>query len=98
MNSGQNLEKIKKFIRATNYLTVTQIFLQDNFLLERSLDFEDIKPRLLGHWGSCPGVNHVYAHLLDVQKQLDFAKSGLKTAFMLGPGHAFPALQANLFL
>ncbi len=98
MNSGQNLENIKKFIRAANYLTVSQIFLQDNFLLERELKFDDIKPRLLGHWGSCPGVNHVYAHLLNIQKQLDFAKSGLKTAFMLGPGHAFPALQANLFL
>ena len=98
MNSGQNLENIKKFIRAANYLTVSQIFLQDNFLLERPLAFEDIKPRLLGHWGSCPGVNHVYAHLLNMQKQLDFAKSDLKTAFMLGPGHAFPALQANLFL
>ena len=98
MNSGQNLENIKKFIRATNYLTVAQIFLQNNFLLNRSLEFDDIKPRLLGHWGSCPGVNHVYAHLLNIQKQLDFAKSGLKTAFMLGPGHAFPALQANLFL
>jgi len=98
MNSGQNLENIKKFIRATNYLTVSQIFLQDNFLLERPLTSEDIKPRLLGHWGSCPGVNHVYAHLLNMQKQLDFAKSDLKTAFMLGPGHAFPALQANLFL
>ena len=98
MNSGQNLENIKKFIRAANYLTVSQIFLQDNFLLERPLTSEDIKPRLLGHWGSCPGVNHVYAHLLNMQKQLDFAKSDLKTAFMLGPGHAFPALQANLFL
>ncbi len=98
MNSGQNLKNIKKFIRAANYLTVSQIFLQDNFLLEQELKFDDIKPRLLGHWGSCPGVNHVYAHLLNIQKQLDFAKSGLKTAFMLGPGHAFPALQANLFL
>ena len=98
MNGGQNLENIKKFIRAANYLTVSQIFLQNNFLLERELKFDDIKPRLLGHWGSCPGVNHVYAHLLNIQKQLDFAKSGLKTAFMLGPGHAFPALQANLFL
>ena len=98
MNSGQNLENIKKFIRAANHLTVSQIFLQDNFLLERELKFDDIKPRLLGHWGSCPGVNHVYAHLLNIQKQLDFAKSGLKTAFMLGPGHAFPALQANLFI
>ena len=98
MNGGQNLESLKRFIRAANYLTVSQIFLQDNFLLERDLRFDDIKPRLLGHWGSCPGVNHVYAHLLNIQKQLDFAKSGLKIAFMLGPGHAFPALQANLFL
>ena len=98
MNSGQNLENIKKFIRVANYLTVSQIFLQDNFLLEQQLKFDDIKPRLLGHWGSCPGVNHIYAHLLNIQKQLDFAKSSLKTAFMLGPGHAFPALQANLFL
>lgn len=98
MNSGQNLENIKKFIRAANYLTVSQIFLQDNFLLERPLTSEDIKSRLLGHWGSCPGANHVYAHLLNIQKQLEFAKSGLKTAFMLGPGHAFPALQSNLFL
>lgn len=98
MNSGQNLENIKKFIRATNFLTVAQIFLKENFTAERSLEFGDIKPRLLGHWGSCSGVNTVYAHLLAAQKNLDFAKSPLKTAFMLGPGHAFPALQANLFL
>lgn len=98
MNSGQNLENIKKFIRATNFLTVAQIFLKDNFTVGRDLEFGDIKPRLLGHWGSCSGVNTVYAHLLAAQKNLDFAKSPLKTAFMLGPGHAFPALQANLFL
>lgn len=98
MNSGQNLENIKKFIRATNFLTVAQIFLKENFTVERDLEFGDIKPRLLGHWGSCSGVNTVYAHLLVAQKNLDFAKSPLKTAFMLGPGHAFPALQANLFL
>ncbi|MDO4872399.1 MAG: phosphoketolase family protein [bacterium] len=98
MDSGQNLKNLKKYIRAANYLTVAQIFLQDNFLLNRPLEFSDIKPRLLGHWGSCPGVNYIYAQLLLAQKRLDFAESGLKTAFMLGPGHAFPALQANLFL
>lgn len=98
MNSGQNLENLKKFVRATNYLTVSQIFLKNNFLLDDNLSHEDIKPRLLGHWGSCSGVNTVYAHLLVAQKNLDFASSPLKTAFMLGPGHAFPALQANLFL
>lgn len=98
MNGGNNLNNLKKFIRATNYLSVAQIFLQDNFLLERPLEFKDIKPRLLGHWGSCPGVNHIYAHLLLSQSKLVYANSNLSTAFMLGPGHAFPALQANLFM
>ena len=94
MNGGQKLENLKKYVRAANYLTVAQIFLQGNFLLEKPLSFDDIKPRLLGHWGSCPGVNHVYAHLLRVSQK----PSALNTAFILGPGHAFPALQSNLFL
>lgn len=114
MESGQNLQDLKKYIRAANYLSVAQIFLQDNFLLKEKLEFTDIKPRLLGHWGSCPGVNHVYAHLtlaakkeesLNIKLGLDNgriitsrSKNSLKTAFILGPGHAFPALQANLFL
>ncbi|MGE5327756.1 MAG: phosphoketolase family protein [Thiobacillus sp.] len=89
---GQNSD-IEKFRRATNYLTAAQIFLQDNFLLERPLKFEDIKPRLLGHWGSGPGVNLAYAHLTKMIK-----KYGQEMMFVLGPGHAFPALQANLFL
>ncbi|MBS7346274.1 MAG: phosphoketolase family protein [Candidatus Sacchiramonaceae bacterium] len=97
MQSGQNLDNLKKYIRATNYLTVAQIFLQNNFLLENELKPSDIKPRLLGHWGSCPGANHIYAHLLNLARQ-NQDRSPLKTAFMLGPGHAFPALQANLFL
>ena len=97
MQSGQNLDNLKKYIRAANYLTVAQIFLQNNFLLETKLKSSDIKPRLLGHWGSCPGVNHTYAHLLNLARQ-NQDHSPLKTAFMLGPGHAFPALQANLFL
>ena len=97
MQSGQNLDSVKKYIRAANYLTVAQIFLQNNFLLETKLKSSDIKPRLLGHWGSCPGVNHTYAHLLNLTRQ-NQDRSPLKTAFMLGPGHAFPALQANLFL
>lgn len=97
MQSGQNLDNLKKYIRAANYLTVAQIFLQDNFLLQSKLESDDVKPRLLGHWGSCPGVNYVYAHLLNLAKE-EQGRSPLKTAFMLGPGHAFPALQANLFL
>ncbi|MBR3163983.1 hypothetical protein IKF15_01630 [Candidatus Saccharibacteria bacterium] len=85
---GIDLEQIERRIRFCNYLVVAQIFLQDNFLLERPLEFDDIKPRLLGHWGSCPGVNIAYANL-----RARFP--GMQ--FILGPGHAFPALQANLF-
>ncbi|MGB4420590.1 MAG: hypothetical protein WBI29_02215, partial [Candidatus Saccharimonadales bacterium] len=82
-------ENFDKFRRAANYLSAAQIFLQDNFLLERPLTHEDIKPRLLGHWGSCPGVNMAYVHLNNMVK-----KYGQETMFVLGPGHAFPALQA----
>jgi xylulose-5-phosphate/fructose-6-phosphate phosphoketolase len=84
---------LEKFNRATNYLTAAQIFLQDNFLLERPLTADDVKPRLLGHWGSGPGVNFIYSHLNKLVK-----KYGQEMMFVLGPGHAFPALQANLFL
>lgn len=82
-----------QYFRVANYLTAAQIFLQDNFLLERPLTFDDIKPRLLGHWGSGPGVNLAYMHLNYLAK-----KKGQNILFVLGPGHAFPALQANLFL
>lgn len=87
-------QDLQKFIRATNYLSVAQIFLQANFLLERPLIPADIKPRLLGHWGTCPGINAIYAHLNLLIKQ----KAINQAIFVLGPGHGFPALQANLFL
>lgn len=90
MNGGDSYEK---YLRAANYLSVAQIFLQDNFLLERPLTFEDVKPRLLGHWGSAPGVNLAYMHLSKLIKKFQ-----QEMMFVLGPGHAFPALQANLFL
>ncbi|MEI7539603.1 MAG: phosphoketolase family protein [Candidatus Saccharibacteria bacterium] len=90
---NENILDFERFRRATNYLTAAQIFLQDNFLLERPLTPDDIKPRLLGHWGSGPGVNLVYSHLNKLVK-----KYGQEMMFVLGPGHAFPALQANLFL
>ena len=89
----KDLKATEQYTRAANYLTVAQIFLQDNFLLERPLVPEDIKPRLLGHWGSCPGVNTAYVHLSKYVK-----KYGSEMMFVLGPGHAFPGLQANLFL
>ena len=93
MNYPQNkLQRTAERIRACNYLTVTQIFLKDNFLLERPLSFDDIKPRLLGHWGTCPGINLVYSCMRNI-----FADQKENTVFVLGPGHGFPALQANLF-
>ena len=87
---NNNPTDIEKFRRATNYLTAAQIFLQDNFLLERPLTAADVKPRLLGHWGSGPGVNFAYAHLNKLVKRV-----GQDMMFVLGPGHAFPALQMN---
>src|SRR3989344_1799447 len=84
---------IKQYVRAANYLSAIQIYLQDNYLLERPLISDDIKPRLLGHWGTCPGINFVYAHLNDL-----IIRHRLDMMFVLGPGHGFPALQANLFL
>ncbi|MDR1032678.1 MAG: phosphoketolase family protein, partial [Candidatus Nomurabacteria bacterium] len=86
-------ENIKKFFRAAEYLTVAQIFLQDNFLLERPLQPADIKPRLLGHFGSTPGIIKAYAHLSALIK-----RSGQEMLFVLGPGHGYPGLQASLFL
>lgn len=88
-----NTANFDKYFRAANYLTTAQIFLRDNFLLERELTFDDVKPRLLGHWGSGPGVNLAYAHLNKLAKD-----QNQDILFVLGPGHAFPALQANLFL
>lgn len=87
------VKKIEMYVRAANYLTVSQIYLQDNFLLDRELQFGDIKPRLLGHWGTSPGINFVYANLNHLIK-----KHNLSMIFVLGTGHGFPALQANLFL
>ena len=86
------LEKIKKRIRACDYLSVAQLYLRDNFLLESPLSYDDIKPRLLGHWGTCHGINVAYANLRN------YFSDDPNFNFVLGPGHGFPALQANLFL
>ncbi len=90
---SSEVQSIKKYVRALNYLSAAQIYLQDNFLMERRLKFEDIKPRLLGHWGTCPGINFVYANLNYLIK-----KHKTEMIFVLGPGHGFPAIQANLFM
>ena len=86
------LDSIERRIRACDYLSVAQLFLRDNFLLERPLEFDDIKARLLGHWGTCHGINVAYANLKA------FYGDDPGFSFVLGPGHGFPALQANLFI
>ena len=90
---AQDIPKIQKYIRAANYLSVSQIYLQDNCLLTRPLQSSDIKPKLFGHWGTCPGINFVYAHANYLVRQ-----HNQSTVFVLGPGHGMPALQANLFM
>ncbi|MDP3976331.1 MAG: phosphoketolase family protein [bacterium] len=92
-SKAPSIGQIKKYVRAANYLGAAQIYLQDNFFLKEELKFEHIKPRLLGHWGTVPGINFVYAFCNYLIKKHD-----QKMLFVLGPGHGFPALQANLFL
>jgi len=87
------LAKIDAYWRAANYLSVGQIYLYDNALLKRPLALEHIKPRLLGHWGTTPGLNFIYVHLNRVIKQHD-----LDMIFITGPGHGGPALVANTYL
>ena len=89
----KEVDALKKYVRATNYLAVSQIYLRDNVLLKNPLKFDDIKPRLLGHWGTCPGINFVYAH---VNRLINAKKSDF--LYVVGPGHGFPAIQANLFV
>ncbi len=84
---------LDRYVRAANYLTVGQIYLQANPLLHEPLQAEHVKPRLLGHWGTSPGLNLLYAHLNRVLQQRD-----LSLIYMTGPGHGGPALVANVYL
>src|SRR4029450_7391659 len=79
--------------RASNYLSVGQIYLLDNPLLRRPLTRKDIKPRLLGHWGTTPGLNFLYVHLNRVIRQHD-----VNMIYIIGPGHGGPALVAPAYL
>jgi xylulose-5-phosphate/fructose-6-phosphate phosphoketolase len=89
----EELDLLKIYQRATNYLAAAQIYLHNNVLLHEPLKAEDIKPRLLGHWGTCPGINLIYAHLnrLIIQYDIDMF-------LITGPGHGAPAILANLYL
>jgi xylulose-5-phosphate/fructose-6-phosphate phosphoketolase len=79
--------------RAANYLSVGQIYLKDNPLLERPLTLDDIKPRLLGHWGTTPGLNFLYVHWNRLIRE-----RGLNMIYLIGPGHGGPGLVANTYL
>jgi xylulose-5-phosphate/fructose-6-phosphate phosphoketolase len=87
------LHKMNAYWRAANYLSVGQIYLYDNPLLKKPLKLEHVKPRLLGHWGTTPGLNFIYVHLNRVIKQYD-----LNVIYVTGPGHGGPALVANTYL
>lgn len=91
--SEQQLARIHAYWRAANYLSVGQIYLLDNPLLRQPLTIEHVKPRLLGHWGTTPGLNFIYAHLNRIIKQHD-----LNVLYVAGPGHGGPGLVANTWL
>src|SRR6187401_2932123 len=87
------LDLVDAYWRAANYLSVGQIYLYDNPLLKEPLKAEHIKPRLLGHWGTTPGLNFIYVHLNRLIKAYD-----LDMIYISGPGHGGPALVANTYL
>src|SRR3989344_5692735 len=89
----EELKWAKEYFNALNYLSASAIYLKDNFFLERKLRQGDIKERLVGHWGTCPGINFAYTHL-----NLFVKKTGQETLLVCGPGHGFAAILANLFL
>ncbi len=91
--SAEMLKKIDAWWRAANYLSVGQIYLYDNPLLKKPLKLQHIKPRLLGHWGTTPGLNFLYVHLNRIIKQHD-----LSMIYITGPGHGGPGIVANTYL
>ncbi len=87
------IDQIDAYWRAANYLSVGQIYLRDNPLLKEPLKAEHIKRRLLGHWGTTPGLNFIYAHLNRVIR-----KNDLNMIYIAGPGHGGPGIVANVYL
>ena len=87
------LDRMNRYWMAANFLTVGQIYLSDNPLLKRSLTAEDIKPRLLGHWGTSAGQNFIYTHLNRLIKE-----RGASVIYIAGPGHGGPSLNAHSYL
>lgn len=91
--SPELLERMDAYWRAANYLSVGQIYLRDNPLLKQKLTLADVKPRLLGHWGTTPGLNFLYVHLNRLIQTHD-----LNMIYVTGPGHGGPGLVANTYL
>jgi len=92
-SKDNRLAQINSYWRAANYLGAIQLYLQDNVLLEKPLAPQHIKPRLVGHWGTQPGLNLIYAHLNRLIQDND-----VEVMLVVGPGHGAPAILANLFL
>lgn len=91
--SPEQLAGMNAYWRAANYLSVGQIYLKDNPLLKRPLTLDDVKPRLLGHWGTTPGLNFLYVHWNRIIRERD-----LNLLYIIGPGHGGPGLVANTYL
>jgi len=91
--TNEELARMNAYWRAANYLSVGQIYLLANPLLREPLKIEHIKPRLLGHWGTTPGLNFIYAHMNRVIKKFD-----LNAIYIAGPGHGGPGMVANTYL
>src|ERR1035438_6187133 len=90
--SDRELELLDAYWRAANYLSVGQIYLLDNPLLREPLTIEHVKPRLLGHWGTTPGLNFVYAHMNRI-----INRDELDAIYITGPGHGGPGMVANSY-
>src|SRR5271167_883886 len=91
--TAEELRKIHAYWRAANYLSVGQIYLYANPLLREPLKIEHVKPRLLGHFGTTPGLNFIYVHFNRLIEKFD-----LNAIYIAGPGHGGPGLVANTYL
>ena len=91
--SDKELKNINAYLRAANYLSVGQLYLKDNPLLREKLTLDQIKPNVVGHWGTAPGQNFVYVHLNRIIK-----KYNLDMIYISGPGHGGQAMVANTYL
>ena len=89
----EEYEKMDAYFRAANYLSLGQLYLKDNPLLKRPLSLNDIKPNVVGHWGTAPGQNFVYVHLNRIIKKYD-----LDMIYISGPGHGGQAIVSNTYL